>query len=132
RIIGIDGADHDFAVPYTPVPAEGWLDRYTEEMERDMARSGSVDRTQLAAIRESIGLRDFYPPVSGVVAGTDGTVWVRREALIGADSIRWQVFDPNGTLLGAFSAPADLRILLPSLEEIWAVAPGELDVPFVL
>lgn len=132
RIIGLDGAGHDFAVPHAPIPAEGWLERYAEEMERDMARSGSVDRTQLAAIRESIGPRDFYPPVSGVVAGTDGTVWIRREALIGADSVRWQVFDPNGTQLGAFTASTDLRILRASLEEIWAVAPGELDVPFVL
>lgn len=133
QVIAPDGGrTADFGVPYTPVPADGWLDGFTARMEQDMLRFGPVDRELVAAVRQNISPRDFYPPVSGAVAGSDGTIWIRREAFIAADSVRWQVFDATGRELGRLSAPTDVELLHASREEVWAVQPGDLDVPFVV
>jgi hypothetical protein len=134
KVVGADGTQsHQIEVSYAPISAEGWLDDFTRRSEQEeMQRTGSVNREMLTAIRESFGPRSFYPPVSDVVGGSDGSIWVRREEFLLADSVRWQVFDAEGDMVGTFSASKDLRILLPSLEEVWAVEPGEYDVPFVV
>lgn len=137
KVVGLDGVDaNDIEVPYTPILAEGWLEDWLEYFvrreEEQMQRTGSVNHEVLTAIRESLSPRSYYPPVSGVVGGSDGSIWVRREEFFLADSVRWQVFNGEGEMVGMFSARKDLRILLPSLEEVWAVEPGEYDVPFVV
>ncbi|MCA1789501.1 MAG: hypothetical protein LC667_06490 [Thioalkalivibrio sp.] len=134
KVVGPGEAERrEIEVPYHPVPAEGWLDDFTRRTEeRDMQLLGSVDREGLAAVRENLSPRSYYPPVSDVVGGSDGSIWVRREEFLLGDSVRWQVFDGEGEMVGTFAASKDLRILLPSLEEVWAVEPGEYDVPFVV
>ena len=132
EVVRPDGGSTRFDVPYVPVPAQGWLDDFSRRMEEEMLRSGAVNREFIEILRESVQPRIHYPPVSAAVGGLDGSVWIRREEFLQSDSVRWQVFNPEGALLGEFSAPANLRIHWPSLEEVWAVQPGELDVPFVV
>ena len=122
----------DWRVPYHPLSAEGWRDQYLAEMTDDMMeRSGSVDRAFLSAIEGSLADLAFYPPATEAVAGSDGSVWLRREAA-GADSVRWDVFANDGRPLGSTSLGSELRILRASLDEVWAVELDELDVPFVV
>lgn len=73
----------------------------------------------------------YYPPVSAVVAGRDGTTWVARETTP-SDTRRWDVFDASGEHIGALDAPADLEIHDATAERIWAVTFDELDVPYVV
>jgi len=73
----------------------------------------------------------YYPPVSGVVAGRDGTTWIAREETP-EPTRRWDVFDEGGTRIATLDAPARLEIVDATRERIWGVLPDELDVPYVV
>jgi hypothetical protein len=120
-------------VPYAPLPAEGWLEEYVDRMERDMiASGGSADRSFLDAIRKGLAERTYYPPVTAVRAGRDGTIWIRREETFAADSVRWQIFTRTGERVATLSTPKALELMLVSRDEVWAVERDALDVPYVL
>lgn len=122
----------DLTVPYEPVSAEGWLEHYVSIRERDMLeRSGSIERELLAGVAEALDDRSFYPPTTELVAGTDGSTWVRREETV-TDSVQWAVFDTSGRRIARATTAKDLRIVAASWEEVWAVEQDQLDVPFLL
>ncbi len=73
----------------------------------------------------------YYPPVSAVVAGRDGTTWVARE-VTSSDTRRWDVFDASGEQIGVLDAPADLEIHDATTDRVWAVVFDEFDVPYVV
>lgn len=119
-------------VRYQPVSADGWFDAYSRVVEQSQLERGEVDRGYIAALREVLGPRRFYPAVTAATPGTDGSIWIRREQLIAADSVTWDVYGESGELRARFRAPAGFRILRASMEEVWTVETNELDVPFVV
>lgn len=122
----------DVRVPYTPVSASGWKERRLREMEAFMREStGTVDRDLMASLGDAWADRAFYPPVSEVVGGADGTIWIRREDT-GADSVSWQVFNERCRLVGTLRSEAILEVRWASLDELWGVERNDLDVPFVV
>jgi hypothetical protein len=133
RVVAPDGTvETDASIPYVPLSAEGWLDRYVAEREASMLeRDGAIDRAYSDGLRESLSERTFHPPVSAAVAGIDGSVWIRREELPG-DSVTWQVFDRDAEPVGEVAAPKALQVMLPSVASVWAVEQNELEVPFVI
>lgn len=111
-------------VPYEPIPVPGELvdsivDRYAE---------GGRSRSR---IRETLFFPDHYPPVSDVVAGEDGTVWVGRERRPGAPRA-WDILGPDGALLAHMETPGGFRLHQAREGEIWGVITDELDVPYVV
>ena len=133
KVFSTDGSlETDLSIPYEPVSSTGWLDRHLRERETDMMeRSGSVNRDIIAALRGALVDRPFYPPVTRLGAGVDGSIWVRREE-VSADSVFWEVFRRDGELVGKLRTSASLSLHLASLEEVWGVERNELDVPFVI
>lgn len=133
RVFGAEGhLETDVEVPYEPLPAEGWRERFAAELENGMLeQTGTVDRPTLEAYREAPAERAYYPPVTRVLAGADGSIWIRREE-VKADSVRWQVLGRDGDLLGGLSTRSGLDIHSASVDEVWAVEHNELDVPFVV
>lgn len=119
-------------IPYRPRSAEGWLEALARDMEERMAESGDVDHARISSLTDAMQPRRFYPPVSQAVAGTDGSIWLRRERVIVADSATWEAYTQAGELRARFRAPINLRILRASLDEVWTVETNDLDVPFVV
>jgi hypothetical protein len=68
------------------------------------------------------------PPVSAVVAGIDGTVWLRRESSEAA-MVWWQVLDVNGRIIANVSVPRELNILAARRDRVWGTTTNENDVP---
>lgn len=133
RVFAADGSlQTDRRVSYEPLSAERWRDLYVREIERDMLdRTGTVDRGMLETFRDAPAERAFYPPVTRLVAGADGSIWIRREQAA-ASSVRWEVFARDGEPVGWLSAAVGLRVQRASMEEVWAVQEDDLDVPFVV
>lgn len=115
-------------VQYTPVSTDGFLDAWLAQ--RD-SLYGLMPPDMGQAFRKALAVPPCFPPASEVVAGKDGTVWVRREALL-KDSIRWDVFDPRGRRMATLLTSASTRILAASAAETWAVVTDSLDVPFLV
>ena len=89
--------------------------------------------------REMITFPEHYPPVRGILAGDDGSMWLLREAWPSPADI-WEVYDENGELEGSVRIEGSpdhedwdprLRIIRVSRTEIWATTRGEFDVPYV-
>lgn len=124
RVIAPDGTPElETRVPYRPIPADGWFDRF-------LTLRG-IDASMGEPMLEALDERDFYPPVSAAVAGSDGSMWIRREGVLG-DSATWNVLRPTGEIVGTVSTPAGSEILHASLEDVWALERSDLDVPFVV
>lgn len=85
-----------------------------------------------AVIRDVLFLPPFYPPVDAVVAGRDGTIWLGREAVAGASTQRWEVFDDAGEPLAGLDLPAGLTVHDAAADAIWGVVTDDLDVPYVV
>ncbi|MCY4572038.1 MAG: hypothetical protein OXF01_04485 [Gemmatimonadetes bacterium] len=74
-------------------------------------------------------------------SGRDGRIWVELTGLGDAsdpsigERVRFDVFEPNGTYLGAVNAPADFMASINPVfdgDYVWAVTRGELDVQRVV
>ncbi len=52
----------------------------------------------LSVIKRAVTLPRYLPPVTALLAGSDGSVWVRREDW-GQSGVSWEVFEGRGTLL---------------------------------
>jgi hypothetical protein len=72
----------------------------------------------------------FYPPVTGLLFGMDGTTWIR---LPGKDDIRAaQVLDARGSLIGVVSPPKRSDIRQATLTHIWVTERDEDDLVSVV
>lgn len=134
RIVRVDAngiVSTDRAVAYVPRETTGWLDAHIEQLASQSARIGQrMDPAHERALREGLSVPDFYPPVTGLRTGLDGTIWVRREEV--GDSVVWDVFEGDGRPVATVPLPGSMSVLRPSLDEVWAVSLDELDVPFVV
>lgn len=111
-------------VPYTPRPVD------PARVDSLVSSYASETRSE-SEVRELLFLPDRLPPVSDLVIGTDGTVWVAREDV--PDEPRtWDVFDGTGRMIARVTTPPGLRIDSASRTTVWAVETSELDVPYVV
>lgn len=83
------------------------------------------------ALRDQVEFPRFAPPVSALVAGLDGTIWLRREDLR-AESVEWQVLSASGQTIGTLSLPGDLDVKRARSDRLWGVTKDELDIPYVV
>ncbi|MCY3698327.1 MAG: 6-bladed beta-propeller [Gemmatimonadetes bacterium] len=116
-------------VEYEPrrVPA----DFFDDEIARSMDGPNVNNRRAYArALREFYGQRRYFPPVTAVRAGNDGTTW-----LAGADEggkREWLVLDDSGSAIGRFQLPAASRVAFADRTECWVVEYDALDIPYVV
>jgi hypothetical protein len=104
--------------PYAPVstnPDE------IEAIVADFASKLSTDSEKgAAAVRDALYLPKALPPVSDMVVGVDGSIWIARERLVDSSDQQWQVVGPDGELLGAVALPDRLTLRTVRGVEGWA------------
>lgn len=83
------------------------------------------------AVLRAMRIPDYLPPITEVVAGRDGTLWLRREET-GADTVSWMVLDANGMTIGALRLPAKLTVHQADRRNLWGVMKDESDVPQII
>jgi hypothetical protein len=86
-----------------------------------VARAFEADAEQ--QVRAAMVVPAFMPPVTALVAGRDGSIWIRREA-VGNTAIRggtWNVIDPAGTLVAVVTMPTDLWVLYADMDQLLGV-----------
>lgn len=105
---------------YSPRPMPDSL-RRKELDERSRAAEGMLggerSGAMRATIRERLFLPDFLPPVTRVVRGRDGTIWIRRE-MDGRESVEWYALDGTGLFVGRASLPQAMRVLYGDLQNL--------------
>ena len=82
------------------------------------------------------------PVFKSLHSGRDGRIWVELTSELqdasdpsSGEQVRFDVFEPDGTYLGAVNTPADFRASINPVfdrNHVWAVTRGELDVQRVV
>lgn len=118
-------------IPITPVMLRGEVKRAVIER---IARALSSDMPDVShpqvvrSARESIPLPDQLPPVTALLVGADGSVWLRRE-MLHPGPVRWDVLrSPDGAIQAVH---IDERVSLDfvSSTHVWGIRRDSLDVP---
>jgi len=122
-------------ISYDPIPSEAGMVAFLAErrarLEEGDYRAEDM-RASLNGIREGFVAFPFLPPVSGLRVGSDGRIWVAREAL-GRDTVRWDVVDPaTSTHVAYVTLPADETVYESRGGRVWVVRRDEVDVPEIL
>ena len=84
-----------------------------------------------ALAREAIYAPAIHPPVSELVVGRDGSIWLRREDT-GGEWVDWLVLSAEGEPVGIVAAPERLRVLAAERDRIWGMETDDLDVPYLV
>lgn len=123
---------------YRPVPIAAALvdslirdvGKSIEELRRHFPRAPTPARAEELA-RASLYIPAHHPPVSNLVIGRDGTLWLRREDT-GTGRVKWSLVSAEGEPLGTLEAPAGLRIMAADRHTAWGLEKDELDVPYIV
>lgn len=122
--------------PYTPIPIEQQLvdslitDRALGVSRVQMRGAPTQERAEQWA-RGSLYVPAFHPPVSELLLGRDGSIWLRGE-VTGEPTVKWRILGPAGNRLGAIQLPAGLLAYVADVDQIWGMELDELDVPHIV
>jgi hypothetical protein len=83
------------------------------------------------ALEQAVPVPEYHPPVQEVVAGRDGTLWLRRENLVRATN-RWDIIDAGGQMIGWVELPRALRVLAATRSIVVGEEQDELQVPYIV
>ncbi|RMH17878.1 MAG: hypothetical protein D6701_07005, partial [Gemmatimonadetes bacterium] len=106
RVVPVDG------VELTEARIDAWLAR--EGPDRSDATPEALEAWRSALYRPA-----YLPPVTAVVLGEDGGLWLRRELIPGADTVRWEVWSPEGRRSAQVTLPATLRVRAVAADRAW-------------
>ena len=107
---------------------------------RDSIESAFVDRVSRAAMsrsqaarlaRDSLQIPVFESPVSHVLLGRDGRVWLQRERFSRAEA-EWLVLDPEGQIIASVAGPKGLELRYADNDRVMGVLHDEYDVSYVV
>jgi hypothetical protein len=83
-----------------------------------------------AAFRDGARLPPIYPPIAGLIAGRDGTVWIEQPGT--QDRRTYFVVDAAGEPLGGIDLPRNSMVAAADREHIWVLERDENDVQSVV
>ena len=117
RVLDPDGALHMIARidERPPESTDALLEAYVRGSLPDASEARIASELEQ---RRKLSLPDSLPGYNDVLIAPGGELWARRFAMPGADSVRWDVFRPDGVYLG--------RVMVPSPFRVWTIGPNEL------
>lgn len=120
---------------YTPMALEQALvDSLVDVLAASLTRSrlpGATPARVAVWARDALYTPEYHPPVSEMMIGRDGSVWLRGEE-VGAPTVNWRVLSPEGEPVGIVELPARFRPLLADHDNLWGMELDELDVPYIV
>jgi hypothetical protein len=120
------------------------LEMMRRTMERQLAGRGPQAAAMAQQMVQSTQFADHYPMFAALLGGPGGTLWVQRIRTAedvqreggtfdtqDVGSAQWDVFDPEGRLLGMLQLPPRFQPMRVDGEHIYGVVRDELDVQHV-
>jgi len=132
--IGLNGDTLDaMALAYGPVPLLGaQIDSIALAMAQGWAeRMNAAVPAVAAEIKDQVVWPAYQPPVTKVLCGSDGSVWLRRE-LVGAPSARWDILDEDLAPIGWVKLPLGFDVKVVARDRVYGVELDDFDVPSVV
>ena len=123
----------DRAYAYEPVPlrtemVDSIIDGFAQS---DFLRGRVTPANAERWAREGLYLPEYHPPVSAVVIGQDGRLWLRAEEL-GEPTVTWRFISNDGSPVGTVELPAGFTMMFARGMQVWGMELGEFDVPQIV
>lgn len=135
-VVGLQGGDREVfrrTIQYQPrrlsqKAVEGVVKRLVGENEPGMPRSPvTTDSVWRRLYRPK-----FYPPISQVVVGRDGSTWLKVQFGDGpAKADEWMQLSARGLPLRRVTVPEGFRLLEADRRQVWGALLDSMDVPEV-
>jgi hypothetical protein len=126
------------AFAYTPIPVSSKMrDSLVLDLainavpKRDPALAKAMIKDVSAQIRAGIALPDHVPPVSQVLHGNDGSIWISGPTT-STNTLGWSVYDSSGRLVGKMQHPGDRFIAYADLSTVYAVELDDDGIPWIV
>ena len=121
--VGRDGKSiYQRRIAIEPVPLPGAVRDSMYELRSERLK----DHELLELIRDRLDETEFYPPLTEMVIGRDGTLWV---GLAGqSEAVPYFALAADGAPLGRIELPAGSRVAGGDEESIWVIERDEFDV----
>lgn len=103
------------------------LDPGAADSIRTHLRRALAPRFTEAEVDRALFVPQYRTPISDVIAGDDGSVWIGWETT--ARSTRFTVLAPDGRIVAEVNGPADLRLRWVGETVAWGQVVNEDDVP---
>ena len=116
--------DREYQYDPVRVPDRVVTDRVDESRERGSSRA------YLRDLEDQLREREFFPAVTGVLAGEAGTTWLLRTT--GVDLSEWAVLDASGNVVGRVERPPRSRLEWGGRDAIWFQEFDELQIPYLV
>lgn len=123
------------AYRYNPMPltrrvVDARVDSLMDALSRSAGRAAASVTERL--LRRALFVPATLPSVTAVVAGLDGTTWLRRESPAEPGPVMWTVLSSTGEILADVYAPQELIVFQANMKFVWGVVRDELDIPYVV
>jgi hypothetical protein len=125
------------AFPYNPIPlrtaiVDSIIDEFAESVASSRFLAGRATFDEAARwARESLYLPEYHPPVSSLVIGADGQLWLRAEEL-GEPVSKWRILSADRDPVGVVELPSGFAMLYARGMQVWGSEYDELDVPYIV
>ena len=131
-------ADTAVAVRYRPRPITSEdVDRVVDELGRMLSRRpgalvpASRPRPEIAReLRRAIRTPEYHPPLTDLVQGTGGSIWIGRES--SASRRNWLIAQEGVGAVARITLADYQRPLSASDGYVWLLEPGALDLPRIV
>jgi len=118
-------------IPLDPARPDSIVREYAERVGRVPSPPAPTVAEAERILRERIYTPRFLPPVTGLVVGRDGTIWLRREER-GESDVDWLILAADGEPLGLAATPAGFNGMAADRSAIWGMELDSLDVPYIV
>ncbi len=132
--VGLNGDTLNAAtLAYDPVPLLATqIDSIALAMAQGWAESmNAAVPAVAAAIADQVVWPGYQPPVTAVLCGSDGSVWLRRE-VVGVSSARWEVLEEDLSPIGWVDLPLGLELKVVARDRVYGVELDDFDVPSIV
>ncbi len=122
---------------YDPIPlrtaiVDSIIDGFAESVANSEFLAGRATFDEAARwARAGLYLPAYHPPVSAVVIGPDGQLWLRGEEL-GELVVEWRILSGTGDAIGVVELPSGFTMLFARSMQVWGIEYDELDVPYIV
>jgi hypothetical protein len=112
---------------YDPVPV---TNRLRDSVIRALAGRAGGGADLERSLRDSIRVPPFLPPITGIRAGRDGSIWLQRERLATVATV-WNVIDAGGNLVARMVAPPGF-VVYADMTQVFISESDVNDMPWVV
>lgn len=121
RVIAIDSAGNTVFTRELPVPARALSRTFADSV---LAfRMSHTSNPQNVPLYRAMKLREYFPPLLGLLVGRDRSVWLELDTAGG--SHLWWVLDATGRHVGTLQLPKSAILQVADRDQIWTLEEDE-------